>query len=191
MKPRKISKISEVLKDPGTQVYAVAAGEKYLKSFSGLIEDLTKNQGRSGIVLSTFWSANALSRRLSLSKLPKGSVKIIDTVSMTLGSTQITKEDFTFLSTPVSLESVLVEIERLINIPNNDFSFFIVDSMTFLTKYYTGGEVAEFFRFILNRMLEEEIKVVIYDQTFDPGDPTSTQVSGMMDHLVTLGSGGG
>jgi hypothetical protein len=191
MKPRKISNISEVMKDPGNQIYMVASGEKYLKSFSGLIENLTKEEGRNGIVLSTFWSANALSRRLSLAKLPKGSVKIIDTVSMTLGSTQITKEDFTFLSTPVSLESILVEIERLINIPNNDFSFFIVDSMTFLTKYYTSGELAEFFRFILNRMLEEEIRVVIYDQSFDPDDISGGQISGMMDHLVTIGTRGG
>lgn len=191
MKPRKISNISEVLKDPGTQIYMVASGEKYLKSFSGLVENFTKDEGRSGIVLSTFWSANALSRRLSLAKHPKGSVKIIDTVSMTLGSTQIKKEDFTFLSTPVSLESILVEIERLIAIPNNDFSFFIVDSMTFLTKYYTSGEIAEFFRFILNRMLEEDIKVIIYDQAFDPENPSNARISGMMDHLVTLGSRGG
>lgn len=182
--------IRESIKDPGTQMYILANGETYLNSLSELVENLVMGEKRKGLFLSTIWSANALSRRLSLSKLPKGSLKIIDTYSMNLGSSYKDREDFIFLATPVPLEMILAEIERLVSKKEGQFSFLIVDSLTTMKREYSPGQISEFFKYILSRTLEEEMKIVVFDQDPDSVSGVYREVSSTMDGVLDLRDGG-
>jgi KaiC/GvpD/RAD55 family RecA-like ATPase len=186
-----INELNDKVLRPGTQLYIKASGEKYLKGFSDIVSLMTREKGSRGMLVSTIWSANALSRRISLSKLPRNSMKIIDTVSLSLGSNIIKNPDFTFLPTPVPLESILVVIERLISDPGTEVNFLIFDSLTFLRGYYTQGQLNEFFHYILNRMLEEEISTFIIDQDPDIQDGISNLLTSTMDRTITISKGGG
>ncbi|MBN1390119.1 MAG: hypothetical protein JXA22_05700 [Candidatus Thermoplasmatota archaeon] len=176
---------------PGAQVLAYASGEAYIKEFAEIIEHLAKRQGRRGILISTQWSANALTRRISLSKMPRMGLKVIDTISLSLGSRISSGDDFVFLSTPVSLESILIEIERILRSQNNECSFLVLDSFTSLKRYYTQGQLSEFFHFLLNRMLEEQLLVVMFDQEAPEGSRVSMELSSTIDHTFLISPGGG
>jgi KaiC/GvpD/RAD55 family RecA-like ATPase len=191
MVKQKAKTIGENVLRPGSQVLIDAKGEKYIKSFSEIIERLTKKQGRRGILVSTQWSANALTRRISISKLPKNSLRVIDTISLSMGSRITQSEDFVYLSTPVSLEAILMEIERTVRTGRGDANFLIIDSLTHLKRYYTDGQLSEFFHFLLNRMMEEEFTVLLFDQEEIEGSRISTELSSVMDHTLTLSKGGG
>lgn len=184
--PSSSEAIRESIKEPGTQVYVMVSGEKYLNSLSDLLVSLIRAEGRKGLLLSTIWSANAISRRFSLSKLPKGSLKVIDTYSMNLGSAEKQKDDFIFLPTPVSLEMILIEIERILVNQKGEYSFLIVDSMTSMKRFFTSSQISEFFRYLLSRMLEEEMKVIVFDQDSQKDDESVRKVSSVMDGLVDL-----
>jgi KaiC/GvpD/RAD55 family RecA-like ATPase len=191
MVKQKTKDISENVLRPGSQVLIEVSGEKYIKSFSEIIERLTKKQGRRGILISTQWSANALTRRVSISKLPKNSLKVIDTISLSIGSKLTPSEDFVYLSTPVSLEAILMEIERTIRAGRGDHNFLILDSLTHLKRYYTDGQLSEFFHFLLNRMLEEEFSVLLFEQEEIEGSRISKELSSIIDHTLTISKGGG
>jgi KaiC/GvpD/RAD55 family RecA-like ATPase len=191
MVKQKTKDISENVLRPGSQVLIEVSGEKYNKSFSEIIERLTKKQGRRGILISTQWSANALTRRVSISKLPKNSLKVIDTISLSIGSKLTPSEDFVYLSTPVSLEAILMEIERTIRAGRGDHNFLILDSLTHLKRYYTDGQLSEFFHFLLNRMLEEEFSVLLFEQEEIEGSRISKELSSIIDHTLTISKGGG
>ena len=190
MEIKDISEIDDRILRQGSQIIISASGESFLKGFSKLINRFTRDKGSRGALLSTTWSANALTRRIGMSKLPKGSLKVIDTFSLSLGSKVPSSPDFIFLPTPVPLESILVEIERLIRNKNMESSFLILDSLTFINGYYTKGQLAEFFHYLLNRMLEEEITVVIFDQILDSDDPTKKLLTSIMDKSIILSDGG-
>lgn len=190
MKVLKAREIDESLLRPGTQIHVVTSGEAYLKTFSELVMRLAKEQGRRGILISTLWSANALSRRLSISKLPRGSLKVIDTISLSLGSKVSKDEVFTFLSTPVSLESILMEIERSLSFDGPGHDFLVFDSLSFLSRYYTLGQLSEFFNFTFNRMLEDNITVVVFDNQ-EEGSKVSKELISLMDHSINIKEGGG
>ncbi len=171
----------------GSQILIRASGEKYLNGFSDIFSILTREEGSRGVLLSTLWSANALSRRIGMSKLPRGSLKVVDTISLSLGSRVTGGEEFIFLPTPSPLEYILVEIERLIKDQGKDINFLILDSLTFLERYYTLGQLSEFFHYLLNRMLEEEITVIVFDQSQDPDTGIGGQLSSIMDKTVEIG----
>lgn len=191
MVKQKIKDISDNVLRPGSQVLISASGEKYIKSFSEVIERLTKKMGRRGILISTQWSANALKRRISMSKLPKNSLKVIDTISLSIGSKLTPSEDFVYLSTPVSLEAILMEIERTVRAGRGEHNFLVLDSLTHLKRYYTDGQLSEFFHFLLNRMLEEEFSVLLFEQEEIKGSRISEELSAMIDHTLMISKGGG
>jgi KaiC/GvpD/RAD55 family RecA-like ATPase len=191
MVKQKAKEISDTVLRPGSQVLVEVSGEKYIKSFAEVIQRLTKKMGRRGILISTQWSANALTRRVSLSKLPKNSLRVIDTISLSLGSKVSPGEDFTYLSTPVSLEAILMEIERTIRVDKGNHNFLILDSLTHLKRYYTDGQLSEFFHFLLNRMLEEEFTVLMYEQGKIEDSRISKELSSVIDHTLTISKGGG
>ncbi|MGA1819431.1 MAG: hypothetical protein ACMUHU_00315 [Thermoplasmatota archaeon] len=175
---------------PGAQIMISSSGEAFIKTFTELIERLTKKMGRKGVLISTQWSANALSRRISLTKLPKKSLRVIDTISLSMGSKLPVADDFAFLSTPVSLESILMEVERNFRSANGEYTFLVLDSLTHLKRYYTEGQISEFFHFLLNRMLEEQCLVILFDQERPGGSRVSDQLSNMIDHTLQLIPGG-
>jgi hypothetical protein len=171
----------------GSQMLLRASGERYLKGISDLISILTREEGSQGVLLSTLWSANALSRRIGMSKLPRGSLKVIDTISLSLGSKVSGGDEFIFLPTPSPLEYILVEMERLIRERGKELNFLIIDSLTFLERYHTTGQLSEFFHYLLNRMLEEEITVIIFDQSPDSEKGIGPHLSSIMDRTVIVG----
>lgn len=174
------------LREPGSQVFVYASGERFLRSFRDLLDDLCRKQGRSGILISTLWSANALSRRVAMSKLPRGSLKVVDTISLTLGSDIEESDVFSFLNTPASLESILIEVERIIERSGGKMAFVVLDSMTFLTKYYSPGQLSEFFQYLLSRSLEENLNLVVFDQLKSANDIVSLELSSLMDSVIDL-----
>ncbi len=190
MEIKDISEIDDRTLRKGSQIIISASGESFLTGFSELINRFTREKGSRGILLSTIWSANALTRRIGMSKLPKGALRVIDTFSLSLGSKVSSNPDFIFLPTPAPLESILVEIERAIRNKNNNSSFLVLDSLTFINSYYTKGQLSEFFHYLLNRMLEEEITVVIFDQVLDQDDPTKRLLTSIMDRTIILSNGG-
>ncbi len=171
----------------GSQLLIQVSGERYLKGISDLISRLTKEKGSKGILLSTLWSSNALSRRIGLSKLPRGSLNVIDTISLSLGSKVTGGEGFIFLPTPSPLEYILVEMERLIREYGDDLKFFVLDSLTVIDRYYTQGQLSEFFHYLMNRMLEEEITVIIFDQSPDGVPGIGAHLSSIMDRTIRIG----
>ena len=187
----KVKSIPDANLRPGAQLLISASGETYLRTFAEIIDRITKKQGRKGVLISTQWSANALSRRLSISKLPKKSLRVIDTISLSLGSRISAGDEFKLLSTPVSLEAILVEIERTLRSEKDGPKFIIIDSLTHLRRYYTQGQISEFFHFFLNRMLEEQCLVLIFDQEPIEGSEISLELSNMIDHTLHISSGGG
>jgi KaiC/GvpD/RAD55 family RecA-like ATPase len=191
MVKKKVKDIEDSMLRPGSQVLVIASGEKYIRTFSDKVQWFTKKKGRRGMLISTQWSANALTRRVSLSKLPKNSLKVIDTISLSLGSSLTPSEDFTFLSTPVSLEAILMEIERNIRSEGGGYNFLMLDSLTHMKRYYTQGQLSEFFHFLLNRMLEEDFTVLIFDQEEEEASGLSMELSSMIDHTLNLNKGGG
>ncbi|MFO8051054.1 MAG: hypothetical protein R6V01_05075 [Thermoplasmatota archaeon] len=184
------SEIKEMFLRTGSQIIVDCRGETYLRSFSDIIRELTKEQGRRGILISTLWSANALSRRISLSKLPNESLKVIDTLSLSLGSAPPKGDDFVFLPTPVSLESILMGVEKLLITQKGGFNFLIIDSLSIMSKNYTTARMSEFFHFLLNRMLEEEMLVIMFDQGVEEGSTISKEISSFIDETVIITEGG-
>ncbi len=184
------SEIKEMFLRTGSQIIVDCRGETYLRSFSDIIRELTKEQGRRGILISTLWSANALSRRISLSKLPNESLKVIDTLSLSLGSAPPKGDDFVFLPTPVSLESILMGVEKLLITQKGGFNFLIIDSLSIMSKNYTTARLSEFFHFLLNRMLEEEMLVIMFDQGGEEGSTISKEISSFIDETVIITEGG-
>jgi KaiC/GvpD/RAD55 family RecA-like ATPase len=172
----------------GSQLLLRASGERYLNSFTELVSMLTRTEGSRGVLISTLWSANALSRRIGLGKLPRGSLKVIDTISLSLGSKATGSEGFIFLPTPSPLEYILVEIERLIKEHGKDMNFLILDTLTFLERHYTQGQLSEFFHYLLNRMLEEEITVIIFDQSPSGPSGIGDYLSSVMDRTINIGT---
>ncbi len=191
MTDQKIKIINDNLLRPGSQILVTATGENYIRTFSEIIDRLSKKGGRKGIIVSTQWSANALTRRVSLSKLPPGSLKVIDTISLSLGVRMAPKDDFVFLNTPVSLESLLMEIERIVRAKGSDFNYLLIDSLTHLDRYYTKGQLSEFFHYLLNRMLEEEFLVIIFDQESEKGSKAYDELQALLDHTIIIEGGGG
>ncbi len=191
MDVRSVKDINENHFRNGTQLLIKASGEDYLKGFADIIEMMTKEKGSRGMLVSTIWSANALSRRISLSKLPRNSLKVIDTVSLSLGSNIQTNPDFTFLPNPVPLESILVVMERALRDQTIDVDFLVFDSMTFFRRYYTQGQLSEFFNYIMNRMLEEEITLMVLDQNPEIDDGISKMMGSTMDRVIQIKKGGG
>jgi len=191
MDVRSVKDINENNLRSGTQLLIKASGEDYLKGFADMIEMMTKEKGSRGMLVSTIWSANALSRRIGLSKLPRNSLKVIDTVSLSLGSNIQTNPDFTFLPNPVPLESILVVMERALRDQTIDIDFLVFDSMTFFRRYYTQGQLSEFFNYIMNRMLEEEITLMILDQNPEIDDGISKMMGSTMDRVIHIKKGGG
>lgn len=191
MVKQKSKDISENILRPGSQALVAVSGEKYIKSFAEIIERLTKKQGRRGILISTQWSANALTRRIGISKLPKNSLKVIDTISLSIGSKLTPNDDFVYLSTPVSLEAILMEIERTVRSGKKDHNFLVLDSLTHLRRYYTDGQLSEFFHFLLNRMMEEEFSVLLFEQEDIEGSRISLELSSIIDHTLTISKGEG
>ena len=189
MVPKDTVRIDDNVLRTGSQVLIRASGEPFLKAFSSTIERMTKQHGSKGILISTLWSAKAMSRRLSMGQLSKGTLKVVDTVSLSMGSSVPSMDDFIFLSTPSSLESILVAIERLLQSSGEDMQFLVLDSLTFLTNYYSPGQLSEFFNFLLNRMLEEEMTVIIFDQRTDEVTAVSKELSSKMDHTIVLSEG--
>jgi len=187
---QKVKSVSDTSLRPGAQIMISSSGEAFIKTFTELIERLTKKMGRKGVLISTQWSANALSRRISLSKLPKKSVKVIDTISLSMGSKLPETDDFAFLSTPVSLESILMEIERTFRGSNGEYTFLVLDSLSHLNRYYSEGQINEFFHFLLSRMLEEQCLVILFDQEPPGSSRISDQLSNMIDQTLQLMPGG-
>jgi KaiC/GvpD/RAD55 family RecA-like ATPase len=110
---------------------------------------------------------------------------------MSIGSKLTPSEDFVFLSTPVSLEAILMEIERTVRAGRGDHNFLILDSLTHLKRYYTDGQLSEFFHFLLNRMMEEEFSVLLFEQEDIQGSRISEELSSIIDHTLTISKGGG
>ena len=178
----------KALKDQGSQVFVRASGGSYIKAISRLVDDMCGKEGQRGILISTQWSANAISRRLAITKLPKNSLRVVDTVSLTMGSGLENNDVFRFLPTPASLESILMEVERISR--KGESSFLIVDSLSYLIKYYSQGQLSEFFQYLLNRMLEEEMNVIVFDQMASAPSPISQELSSIMDKTIDLDKGG-
>ncbi|MGA1866136.1 MAG: hypothetical protein ACMUFK_01570 [Thermoplasmatota archaeon] len=191
MGTRKGEDIPDTSLRPGAQVLVSASGEAYIRSFTGIIERLVKDQGRKGILISTQWSANALTRRITMSKMPRNSLKVIDTISLSLGSGLNNMEEFVFLATPASLEAILSEVERSIRSESFKFNFLVIDSLTHLKRHYTDGQLCEFFHLLLNRMLEEQYLVVLFDHEKLEDTNVSKVISSMIDQTYELTSGGG
>ncbi len=185
--PRKdLDPIKKALKEQGSQVFIRVSGGGYIKVISGLVDDLCSKEGQRGILISTQWSANAISRRLAITKLPKNSLRVVDTVSLTMGSGLENNDVFRFLPTPASLESILMEVERVIGSRKGESSFLIVDSLSYLIKYYSKGQLSEFFQYLLNRMLEDEMNVIIFDQMTQNPSSISQELSSIMDRTLEL-----
>jgi len=176
--------------EQGSHIYVKVEGETFIKLFMNLIEKQTQKARRRGILLSTLWSANALSRRVSLSKVPKDSLKVIDVISLQLGSDITRSEDFIFLPTPASLESILVQIERLLRERKGERSFLIIDSLSYLSRYFSRDQIEEFFHYLQNRMLEEDITMLVFDQDIPGKGPASDVVPMLMDHRYEVGKEG-
>jgi archaellum biogenesis ATPase FlaH len=81
---------------------------------------------------------------------------------------------------------ILIEIERILVNQKGEYSFLIVDSMTSMKSFFTSSQISEFFRYLLSRMLEEEMKVIVFDQDSQKDDETVGKVSSVMDGLVDL-----
>ena len=182
--------IDALVGEPGHQALLLASGERYLRSLTNLMNDLTKDPTRKGMLISTQWSANALGRRLSLSKVPKGNLRVIDTVSMTLGSAPGQSDDFRFLPAPAALESILIEVERWVRAGKGELDFLLIDTLSSFRKRYSREELLEFLHFLLNRMLEEEISTVIFDHTSQEGTQLTEELSSLMDSMTCLGEEG-
>ncbi len=187
MAGKDLDPIKKALKEQGSQVFVRASGGSYIKAISGLVEDMCGKEGQRGILISTQWSANAISRRLAITKLPKNSLRVIDTVSLTMGSGLENNDVFRFLPTPASLESILMEVERISK--KGGSSFLMVDSLSYLIKYYSQGQLSEFFQYLLNRMLEDEMNVIIFDQMMSDPSPISLELSSIMDRIIDLKGG--
>ena len=190
MPGKDLDPIKKALKEQGSQVFVRASGGGYIKAISGLVDDMCRKEGRRGILISTQWSANAISRRLAITKLPKNSLRVVDTVSLTMGSGMENNDVFRFLPTPASLESILMEVERIMGSKRGEISFLIVDSLSYLIKYYSQGQLSEFFQYLLNRMLEDGINVIIFDQMTSAPSPISQELSSIMDRMIDLDKGG-
>jgi hypothetical protein len=182
--------LTSILNEEGTQIYVNARGERYIRTLTDLINHLTKEKGGKGIILSTLWTANALTRRLSLTKSPRGSLIVLDTVSMKIGSGITDKEDFVFLPPPVSLETMMIGMERILEKYEHDLSFLLIDSLSFFERNFSSGQFSEFLGYVLNRMLEENIRVVVFDQEEDGSNLFSRGVASIMDHSIVMDKGG-
>lgn len=191
MKADSVKNINDNHFTKGSQVCIKASGEDYLKGLSDIVSRMTKEKGKRGVLVSTIWSANALSRRLSLSKLPNGSMRVVDTVSLSLGSKIVKNPDFTFLPDPVPLESILVVMERMLNDAAFRVNFLIFDSLSFFRRYYTQGQLTEFFNYVMNRMLEEEVNLIVLDQEKEMDDSISKMMASNMDRVIDIETGGG
>ncbi|MBN1540391.1 MAG: hypothetical protein JW939_09625 [Candidatus Thermoplasmatota archaeon] len=191
MEIKKVEEIPDPALRPGAQVLVFASGEVYIRSFTGILERLVTDQGRKGILISTQWSANALMRKISLSKMPRNSLKVIDTVSLSLGSGLTSMEEFIFLTTPASLESILAEVERGLRSEGSEYNFLVIDSITHLKRHHTDGELCEFFHLLLNRLLEEQFLVMLFEQEKLEDDNVSRMISSMIDQTFELAPGGG
>lgn len=175
-----------VVNEQGSHIYERASGETFIRSFTTIVEKQTLVAKKKGILVSTLWSANALSRRLSLSQLPRGSLKVIDAISLGLGSRIARTDDIVFLPTPAAPESILVAIERLISTKKGEHSFLILDSLTYLNRHFSRIQISDFFTYLLNRMLEEEVTVVIFDQDAEGRDGAAQDIAALMDHRFDL-----
>lgn len=185
MNGNQLSNFLRVADEQGTHIYVRASGESFLRSFTSLIEKQTQLAKRKGILISTLWSANALSRRISLSNLPKGSLKTIDTVTMFIGSRDSSHPDIVMVPSPASLESILIEMERLITEDKDGYSLLIIDSFHTLARGHPKGVVDAFFKYMTNRLLEEDITFIIFDQNPEPDDIDRSIIS-LMDHNLDL-----
>ena len=174
----------------GSQIAVRASGEEYLKGLTEMVNRMTREKGARGLFVSTMWSANALSRRISFPKLPQNSMRVIDTVSLSIGSKLVNNPDFVFLPNPVPLESLLVVIERSLRDPAFEVNFLIFDSLSFFRRYYTQGQLNEFFNYIMNRMLEEEVNLIVMDQNPEVEDGLSRMMDSTMDRVIKIGKGG-
>ena len=185
MRGDQISNFLRVADEQGSHIYVKAYGESFLRTFTSLIEKQTQVAKRKGILISTLWSANALSRRISLTNLPKGSLKTIDTVTMFLGSRESAFPDIVMIPSPASLESILIEVERLITEDKAGYSFLIVDSLDTLAGGHPKSIMDAFFKYITNRLLEEDITLIIFDQQ-QVANEISRSVISLMDHNLNL-----
>ena len=186
METNQMQNLLLVVNEQGSHIYARASGETFIRSFTTIVEKQTQVAKKRGVLISTLWSANAISRRLGLSQLPKGALKIVDTVSLQLGSRVSRSEDVVFLATPASLESILVEIERQVGAKKGEFSFLILDSLTYFSRHFTRSQISDFFTYLLNRMLEEEITVIIFDQLQEGDGSVAQDIGALMDHRFDL-----
>jgi hypothetical protein len=190
MESNQLQNLLLVVNEQGAQIYARASGEVFIRSFVTVIEKQTLVAKRSGILISTLWTANALSRRIGLSQVPRGSLKVIDTVSMRIGSSIARSDDIVFLASPPSLESILVAVERQLLERKGERTFLILDSLSSLSRRFSRGELDDFFTYLLNRMLEEEITVIVFDQFSDGEDGPVADIAAMMDHRFDLSKEG-
>jgi len=174
-----------VVGEQGSQIFVRASGETFIRTFTGLIERQTQVGKRKGILISTLWSANALSRRLSLTKLSKGSLKVIDTVSMQLGSPVPAMDDVIFLNAPVALESIMAELERVISDTKGVYTFLVIDCLDIFSDRFTYSQQSRFFNYVLNRMLEEDITVVVFDHSAEESR-IAKEISSLMDHRIDM-----
>jgi hypothetical protein len=175
-----------VANEQGSHIYVKAAGETFIRSFTAVVEKQILVAKKRGILISTLWSANALSRRLGLSQLPRGSLKVVDAVSLQLGSRIALTEDIVFLATPAAPESILVSLERMVTDRKGQYSFLILDSMTYLNRHFSRSQISDFFTYLLNRMLEEDITVIIFDQDATDQVGAAHDISALMDHSFDL-----
>ncbi|HHD16142.1 MAG TPA: hypothetical protein ENK47_05480 [Euryarchaeota archaeon] len=185
-----IGEMDRKLLKNGSQVIIKASGERYITGLSDLINRLVREEGDAGLLISTRWSSNALHRRIGFSKLPKGSLKVIDTISLSLGSRPASDPYFIFIPTPAPLESILIAVERSLKKGSKEMGFLMIDSLTYLKDHYTEGQLNEFFHYILNRMLENDISTFIFDQETGDGTAVSRRLASLMDNTVEIGGGG-
>ncbi|MDG6225053.1 MAG: hypothetical protein QCI82_06025 [Candidatus Thermoplasmatota archaeon] len=186
MNGNQLSNFLRVTDEQGSHIHVKVSGEAFLRTFTSLIEKQTQVAKRKGILISTLWSANALSRRVSLSNLPKNSLRIIDTVTMSLGSKETEIPNIITLPAPASLESILIEIERLMTEGKEEYSFLIIDSLGALSMDHPHSVMFEFFKYLTNRLLEEDVTFIIFDQDLDGTAAISRSISTLMDHNINM-----
>ena len=174
----------------GAQTLIRVPGEARVKALTDLLEGQLSKGERKVVLLSTVHSAIVLQRRLPLSKLPKGSLRVLDAISLGYGAAQTIAEGFVYLQTPASLESMLASIDRAFS-GKPHFDTLIIDSLDTFSSRFALDASLEFFRFLQVRMSEKEATVNVLDGTRGAPNRLYEELSTMFDVSIDLSKGGG
>ncbi len=155
-----------------------------------LLEGQLMKGGRRAVLLSTLHPSNVLRRKLPLDKLPKGSLKVLDAISIGCGADTGEREGFVFLQTPATLESMLAAIERAYR-GKGSFDLLIVDSLDIFRSRFPPKSSVEFFRFLQMRMAEKDVTLMVLDRSMDAPCGLCSELSSIFDGSLDLSDRGG